>query len=37
MLLVVMFITGVVDTVLLMDVLLVVMFVTGVVDTVLLM
>ena len=37
MLLVVMFITGVVDTVLLMDVLLVVMFITGVVDTVLLM
>ena len=37
MLLVVMFITGVVDTVLLMDVLLVVMFITGVVDTVVLM
>ena len=37
MLLVVMFVTGVVDTVLLMDVLLVVMFITGVVDTVVLM
>ena len=37
MLLVVMFVTGVVDTVVLMDRLLVVMFITGVVDTVVLM